>query len=177
MKRSDINPMPEYFDRYINVVSDVELSEAFDESIRALDDIDLQALERIGKNVYAADKWTVNNILQHVIDFERILSVRALLFARGDTIQREGVDEALLGANANADARQLKDLTSELRIVRLASKAMFMSFTDEMLLKSGMNWKYEVSVLAMGFLLAGHQIHHLNVIREKYLSLTTAQAV
>src|SRR6266568_4732823 len=82
MKRSQINPMPQYYDYYINLVADVELSDAFDRSIRQLNDLDRDRLTGLDGQAYAPDKWTVKEILQHVIDFERILSYRSLLFAR-----------------------------------------------------------------------------------------------
>jgi len=80
MKKSDINSMPEYFDRYINLVADVELSQAFDDSIAQLNKLDKNLLAKLDGKKYAPDKWTVKEIFQHVIDFERILSYRTLLF-------------------------------------------------------------------------------------------------
>lgn len=168
MKRSDINPPPQYFDRYINLVADVELSQAFDDSIRQLNELDGNLLTRLDGRKYALDKWTVKGIFQHIIDFERILSYRSLLFARREGSAPQGVDEKLLAANMSAEKRPLDGLIDELRIVRASTKAMFDSFDDEMLRSEGVNWKYEISVLAMGFSIIGHQIHHLKIIEEKY---------
>ncbi|MBA3692169.1 MAG: DinB family protein [Acidobacteria bacterium] len=172
MKKSDINPMPQYFDRYINLVADVELSQAFDDSISQLNELDRNLLTRLDGKKYAPDKWTVKEILQHIIDFERILSYRALLFARREGSIPQGVDEKLLGANLNADKRLIDALVDELIIVRVSTKTMFDSFDDEMLQTGGTNWKYEISVLAMGFSIIGHQIHHLKIIEEKYYCRT-----
>jgi hypothetical protein len=171
MKKSDINPMPEYFDRYINTVADVELSEAFDQSIEQIEKLDVQLLDSIGDKTYAPDKWTVKTLIQHIIDFERILSYRALLFAREDTNLRQGVDEQMLAVTAKAEARSLEDLIAELKAVRLATKTLFASFDDEMLMRKGVNWKYETSVLAVGFMIIGHQIHHFKIIADKYFPL------
>ena len=171
MKRSDIDPMPQYFDRYITLVADVELSQAFDDSTRQLNELDRNLLAGLDGRVYAPGKWTVKGILQHLIDWERILSYRSLLFARREGSFPQGVDEGRLAANANAEKRPLDDLIDELRIVRASTKAMFDSFDDEMLRNEGVNWKYEISVLAMGFNIVGHQIHHLKVIEEKYYPL------
>jgi DinB family protein len=173
MKKSDINPMPQYFDRYINLVADVELSQAFDDSIRQLDELDRNLLTKLDGKKYAPDKWTVKGILQHIIDFERILSYRSLLFARQEGSVPQGVDENLLAANMSAEKRPLDELIDELKIVRASTKAMFDSFDDEILKNKGTNWKYEISVVAMGFSIVGHQVHHLKIIEEKYHPLVS----
>lgn len=174
MKRSDIHPLPEYFDRYINQVADIELSQAFADSIVALDELDLNQLEQLDGKIYAPGKWTCKTILQHITDFERIFSYRALLFARKDPHTRQGVDENLLAEDCRADARTTVEVVAELKAVRLATKALFDSFDDELLRRTGINWKFEVSVASLGFTMLGHQVHHLNVIRERYLPLLTA---
>jgi hypothetical protein len=168
MKLSDINPMPEYYDRYIKLVADIELSEALDQSIRQLDEVDRSLLTRLDGKVYAPDKWTAKDILQHLADVERIMTYRTLLFARGDGTTPQGFDQDLLVANARADAKTVDELIEDLKSVRKATKSLFGGFDDETLLKTGTNWKYEISVLAMGFLIVGHQVHHLNIIEEKY---------
>lgn len=163
--------MPEYFDRYIDLVDDVELEQAFDDSIRQLADLDTSLLTRLDGKRYAPDKWTIKDILQHVIDFERILTFRTLLFARSESTKPPGIDEQQLAAGANAGSRSIDDLIDEMKTVRSSTKTMFKSFDDEMLQKVGVNWKYEISVLAMGFNMIGHQKHHLGIIAEKYYPL------
>lgn len=163
--------MPKYFDRYINLNGDVELLQAFDESLQKLENFDVEKLKKLDGKIYAPDKWTVKTIIQHLTDFERILCYRALLFARKDSNKRQGIDENLIAENANADSRTIEDIIAELKAVRLASKSLFAGFDDEMLMNTGINWKYEISVLAMGFAIVGHQIHHFNVIEERYFPL------
>jgi len=171
VKRSDINPMPQYFDRIINLVADVELSDSFDDSIRQVNELDRDRLTRLDGQRYASEKWTVKEILQHVIDFERILSYRSLLFARRVGSVPQSVDQDLLAKNSLANARTIDSLIEELKALRLGTKSLYESFDDHSLLNTGINWKYEISVLAMGFALVGHQIHHLKVIEEKYFPL------
>jgi hypothetical protein len=171
VKRSDINPMPQYFNRYIELLTDVELPQAFDDSIRQLDSLDMAAFAELRDRKYAVDKWTVKEIFQHLIDWERILSARALLFARKEVTVPQSIDETKLAAYMNAERRALSTLVEELRIGRASTKALFESFDDEMLLNRGTNWKYEMSVLALGFTIIGHQVHHLKIITEKYLPL------
>lgn len=163
--------MPRYFDYYINLVADEELFWAFDDSIQQLNELNRSVLTRLETKSYAPNKWTVKGILQHIIDFERILSYRVLLFARSEGSVPQSVEEKLLGANMNADKRSIDELIDELKIVRASTNSMFGSFDDEMMQNKGTNWKYEISVLAMGFSIVGHQIHHLNIIEEKYFPL------
>ncbi len=171
MRRSQINPMPQYFDHYINLVADVELSDAFDDSIRQLNEVDRTLLSRLELRRSASDKWTVKEILQHVIDFERILSYRSLLFARREGSVPHSIDQDLIAKNSLANARTIDSLIGELKALRLATTALYDSFDDQTLLNTGISWKYETSVLAMGFTLVGHQIHHLKVLEEKHFPL------
>jgi hypothetical protein len=96
MKRSDIKTMPEYFEKYINQVADLELSQAFDESVKQLDRLDRSVLARLDGKRYAPGKWTVKETLQHVVDWERILSFRTLLFARKEGSIPQGVERSTL---------------------------------------------------------------------------------
>ncbi len=171
MKRSQINPMPQYYDYYINLVADVELSQAFDQSIGQLNELDGDSLTRLADQTYAPNKCTVKEILQHVIDFERILSYRSLLFARRVGSNPQDIDQHLLAKNSLAKARTIDALLDELKALRLTTKRLYESFDDRALLNTGISWKYETSVLAMGFMMIGHQIHHLKVIAEKYFPL------
>lgn len=171
MKKSDINPLPQYFDRYINLAADVDLSEAFDASIHQLLDLDRKLLTRIGDKTYSPGKWSVKDIIQHLTDVERIMCYRALMFARSNGENLAGFDQNSFAANANANRRTIDDLLDELIKVRRASKALYDSFDDDMLRASGVCWEYEVSVLHLGFLIVGHQIHHVNVIGERYSDL------
>ena len=118
MKLSDINPMPEYYDRYIKLVADVELSEALDQSIRQLSDLDGSLPTRLDGRTYAPGKWTAKDIIQHLADVERIMAYRTLMFARGDRTPPAGFDQDLLIANARADAKTVDELIEDLKIVR-----------------------------------------------------------
>ena len=171
MKRSDIKTMPQYFEKYINQVDDIELSRAFEDSVQQLDELDKNLLAKLDGKRYAPDKWTAKETFQHLIDWERILSFRTLLFARNEGSIPQGVDGDLLAANMNAERRAIDSLIDELKITRLSTKALFDSFDDDTLQNIGVNWKYEISVLAMGFTIIGHQVHHLKIIQEKYYPL------
>lgn len=163
--------MPEYFDRYINLVEDVELLDAFDQSIDAIDTLDLAMLDSIAHLAYAPGKWTVNGLIQHIADFERILSYRALVYARKAGIVPQSIDENLVANNARTAHRSAREVVAELRSARVATRALFASFDQEMLDTLGLCWKFEMQVLAMGFNIIGHQVHHFKVLEERYFPL------
>jgi len=168
MKRTDIYPMPEFFERYINLTDDVELKDAFAISLQELKQLPLDKWKTIGDKVYAPDKWTIKDILQHMIDTERILTYRALCIARGESARLPAFDEESYARHTDASNRTLEDLIDELSSVRASSLAMFNSFTEEMLQRSGLSFRGSYSVLALGFIVTGHQRWHLNIIKERY---------
>lgn len=171
MKRSDIRPLPSYFDRYILLTEDVDLDKALDQSLQDLENIDISRLEAVGDQVYAPGKWAIADILQHIIDTERIFDYRALRFARNDGTPLPGYDQDKYAAEAGAAKRTVDELLNELKAVRKTSILFFASLDDTELLRKGICYEREMSVLAIGFTIAGHQQHHLQIIREKYLSL------
>jgi hypothetical protein len=85
MKRSDINPMPAFFDRYINLIADIELNVALQQSLEAAENFPMDKWKALGDRVYAPGKWTIKDMIQHITDTERIFAYRALRFARKDS--------------------------------------------------------------------------------------------
>ncbi len=171
MKRSNINPMPEYFNRYINLVPDIEILQAFNNSIDQLRAIDRNLFTKLDDKRYAPDKWTVKDIIQHIIDAERIFGYRALRFARNDNTPLPGFDENSYALNTNANDRVINTLLEELIVLRQSNKILFEYFDDEMLLRIGISNRNQISVLALGFTIIGHQLHHLKIIEERYFPL------
>lgn len=175
MKKSEINQPPCYFDRYIDYVEDIDIVAAFRESLTEIDRFDLSELNKIGAATYAEDKWTIKSIMQHLIDVERILAYRALRIARNDKTPLPGFDEAQLAMNARAERRRLEDLLAELKVARQATSLLFESLDDEALQQSAIVSDKQMSALAFGFTIVGHQKHHLKIIEEKYLPLIERQ--
>lgn len=171
MKKSDITNFPKYFDYYINLNEDIELEDSFSKSLKQLDEIDIQRMNEIGLQVYQEGKWTINKILQHITDWERIWCYRTLLFARQEGTIPVSLEEQTLAQNCNADELTIAQLIAELRAVRLSTKAMFDTFNQNILQTNCKTQTYEMSVLAMGFNIIGHQIHHLSIIKERYYPL------
>ena len=171
MKRTDINQAPNYFDRYINLIDDISLNEAFQESLDALASFDWVAAEAIGTRTYAPNKWTIADILQHLIDWERILTFRTLVYVREAGVSTASMDENLLAKNAASKPKTIATLVEELTLLRQSTRLFFKDMDNEDLQKVGKTGRLKMSVLAMGFTMLGHQMHHFSIIRERYLNL------
>lgn len=170
MYKTAIQNLPKFFDRYINQVdAQFTLLESFQNSLELLQSNEFSALESIQLHAYSAGKWTINEVLQHLIDVERIFAYRALRFARNDKTELSGFDENSFAAEANTNQRNFQSLKAELIVVRQSSISLFQSFDDEILARIGVANKVEISVLAIGFAIIGHQNHHMTVINERYL--------
>ncbi len=174
MKKSAIKKMPEYFDRYINLTDDVTYLEALEISLKELIELPLKKWKALGEKVYAPGKWTARDILQHLIDTERVFSYRMTAFARGDQQQMLSFDEELFAKNADANRRPMEELLEELIVVRNSYIAQYKSYTSAMLDRSGKGFNgAEYSVLSMGFMIPGHQRWHFKIMEEKYFPLLT----
>jgi uncharacterized damage-inducible protein DinB len=118
---------------------------------------------------YAPGKWSIPQLLVHIIDTERIFSYRILCVARGDKTPLPGYEENDYAAACNADDREFKDIIEEYVNVRRSSVSLLKSLTNKMLDNRGISNNKDTSVRVLCYVLAGHEIHHLNVIKEKYL--------
>ncbi len=171
MKVSEITPIEyaPYYQNYISKVADVDLLEELEISvhrlIRFVREIPMDKFEYR----YAEGKWTIKDILQHLIDSERVFAYRALRFARKDQTPLPGFDENEFAVHALADKRHLQDLLTELAIVRQSTIALFKTFDDQTLALMGTASGNVMSVRALGFVIIGHQNHHELIYRERYL--------
>ncbi len=118
---------------------------------------------------YAEGKWTIAEVIQHVIDSERVFAYRALRFSRNDRTALPGFDQDSYVPESGAPTRSLESLCEEFASVRNATLSLFDGFSDEMLLRSGEANGYPQSVRAIGFIISGHGRHHLAILRERYL--------
>lgn len=171
MKKSDINQPPCYFDKYIDLVDDIELSAAFTQSIEQIEGLDLVKLKQIGDKVYDEGKWTIKDILQHLIDAERVLSYRSLCIGRNDPTELPSFDEEIFAANVSTKNRTLEEIIEEMKIVRTSTKLLFESFDDAAMHRSMTIYGNQMCVLAYGFAIIAHQIHHFGIIEERYFPL------
>lgn len=171
MKKSEIQPMPPFFDRYINLIEDIDLFEGFAKYTPEYVFAQTEKLAALGDRVYAEGKWTVKDILQHVIDNERIMSYRALRFSRNDKTQLPGYQEEVLAANTVAARRTLDELMQEFSELRKSTVTLFKNMDRAMLTRTGNANQTEINALALGFVILGHPVHHMNVLAERYFPL------
>jgi DinB superfamily len=169
MARPDLSRAPEYSHVYINQVREDDLMAA----LHTQTPMFVQFLETLPvvkrDHRYAEGKWTIKEMLQHILDAERIFAYRALCFARKDTTSLPSFDENLYADNSKAGKRNWDELVEEFKWARLSNEIMFGSFDNEQLETTGTANNRSMYVLAVGFTLVGHVAHHLKVIKEKYL--------
>jgi uncharacterized damage-inducible protein DinB len=117
---------------------------------------------------YAEGKWTLKQVLGHMVDTERTFAYRAFAFSR-DNVELPGFDQDVYIANTDFNSRSIKDLANEFRATRESNIYMFKALTEEQLMRKGVASNNPVSVRALVYMVAGHELHHLNIIKEKYL--------
>ena len=170
MSRPDLTRVPIFYHNYINQVVEDDLMTAFaNQSPVVADFLAAIPAQKVGY-AYGADKWTIREVLQHMIDAERVFCYRALRFARKDPTPLPGFDENLFAENAKAASRSWNDLLEEFKAVRKATEWLYGSFDEEQLDAAGLSNNHSNYVLAFGYISVGHSIHHMKIIKERYLS-------
>lgn len=166
LKADEYNP---YYEPYLIKTKDITLKEGLRNNRETV----LSFLKSIPENKlevrYAEGKWTIKEVLLHIIDTERIFSYRALRIARQDPTSLAGYDQDAYVSPSKANERSFKSLLDEYKAVRQASITLFDSFDDKMLLQKGTASHSVISVRALSFILIGHENHHCEIIRERYL--------
>lgn len=158
-----------YFLKYIDLIPEGDIISALKANHQSTLDF-IEAIPRLKVNhFYDEGKWTVKQVINHIIDTERILSYRALRFARGDAQLLPGFDENLYAANANLTETNMQLLMDEFDSVRLSTILMFKQLAEKQLLLKGNMASGETNVLSIGYFICGHAQHHVNVIKERYL--------
>ncbi len=160
---------PEYFGRYISQVEEEDLGEAFKNQISKIIAF-LGSIDEVKAGyAYAPGKWSLKEVLQHIVDAERIFAYRALCFARNETISLPSFDENIYAENSDANKRSWKSLSNEFIDVRRSTEDLYKSFSDTMLQQTGVANNNQTSVLSMGFITIGHVTHHIKVVKERYM--------
>jgi len=119
---------------------------------------------------YAPEKWSIKEMVQHLIDTERVFAYRALRIGRNDKTPMAGFDQDPYVEAGNADQRSARSLLDEWSIVRGATVALYDSFGSVELERVGVASDSEISVLALGYMILGHQLHHMDIINERYMT-------
>ena len=162
-----------YFARYVDLVPEDDICTTLKEQGSATESILKLLNDKQASYRYAPDKWSVKQLVGHVTDAERIFGYRALSIARGETRKLPGFDEKNYGVSGEFDRREWTDLIAELATARQATVALFRGLPEEAWERSGVANDNAISVRGLAYVIVGHERHHLNVLRERYLQAAT----
>jgi hypothetical protein len=170
LARPEAGEYAAYYDKYISLLPGTDVTGALDAQRVQTLQLFRGRSERDGNFRYAADKWTVKEVLGHISDSERIFTYRALRIARADETPMAGFEQDDYVRSGGFNERPLASLVEEFAHVRSASLALFRSLGPEAWLRRGTANKNEVSVRALAFITAGHELHHRRILEERYFS-------
>ena len=159
---------PSFYHRYVEEAGGADMLEAMRLAQRTMHDLLARVPSAMEGHRYAPGKWSIKEVVQHVIDGERIFAYRALRVSRRDATQLPGFEENDYAPASQADRRSLKDLLHEYDVVRAASLLLFQSLPPEALERSGLANGQRITVRAIGWVIAGHSNHHATVLLERY---------
>jgi len=166
LKAEEYNP---FYQTYIDVLGDVELFDLLRKQLENFPQFLASLPDEKLNYAYAEGKWTIAEALVHIIDAERVFQYRALRFMRGDKTPVPGFDQDTFVPNSNAARRTKESIIEEYKVVRRSTIALFANMNGKSLHNVGVASDSPMSVAALGFIICGHQKHHRNVIRERYL--------
>ena len=157
-----------YFEHYISLTEEFSFNDSLEKSAIITLDTFKKITEENANLKYKEDKWTIKQLISHVTDTERIMSYRALRYARKDKTLLSGFDDNKYAENSGAENRSLESLISEFRTLRISTSQLFSSFTKDMLTYDGPEAQKGFTVEKIGRMIAGHSMHHCNVLVERY---------
>ena len=160
---------PLFLKIYVDIVKDFDILDTLGASSTELQNLLKNISEENANKSYAFGKWTIKEIVGHLLDTERIFTSRALRIARGDKQRLPGFEQENYVKNGKFFQRKLDDLIQELLLVRASDLMLFKSFDDMDLMQRGYVSDYEISVNGILYVLAGHELHHINIIKTLYL--------
>jgi len=170
MTKPDLEQVPLFYKGYVENVKDLDVMVALTQSSKVALSLFRTIPEDMGEYRYAEGKWSIKELFNHMMDAERIFAYRALRFSRNDKTPLPGFEENDYAPLANAHARTLNQLIDEMDRLRATTIDLFASFTPEMLKREGIASSSKLSVLHLGYIIAGHETHHRKVISERYLT-------
>ena len=169
VQRKDVL-VPEAYRGYVAAAGADDLSTALRKSTKQFRKLCKNIPRKKFDYAYAEGKWTLRELVQHIIDAERVFVSRALWFARRDTAPLPAFDENTWAVTSHASARDWEELLDEFRNLRAANKLFFESLNDQQLLSTGIANNNQMNVAGLGFVCAGHVLHHVAIIKERYLT-------
>lgn len=159
---------PEYYQRYVDAVLGDDVLEVLADQVDAVMSMFTTMDEARTLYRYADGKWSVREVLGHILDSERIFGMRALCIARGEQQPLPGFDENTYVVNALFDERSVESILDEWQALRISNLIMFQSFDDDAWSRVGTANNKSTTVNALAWIIAGHTVHHLNILRDRY---------
>jgi hypothetical protein len=170
MSKAWVKNTPHYYLRYYDLVPEDDYIEGLKNSLSECEKLFSSISEKQGNYAYGPNKWSIKEVLQHVSDTERIFQYRSLCIARGEQRKLEGFDQEDYTKNAEANNRSLASLLAEFKTIRASSISLFRYLTEDQMKAIGNANGFDAQAAFYVYLISGHLRHHLNVIKEKYLS-------
>lgn len=169
MKRPEKTEYAEYYETYISLVEETDVVSAMQNQLDELNELFSQIPETKGLYAYAEGKWTIKELLGHLIDGERVFAYRAFRFSRADKTPLPGFDQNPYIENASYNSIKLADLLAEFTFLRKSNILFFRNLSEEMWNQTGIASDNEITVRAVAYILVGHIRHHLKILKDKYL--------
>lgn len=170
MLKPDAKEYDTYYDRYISLITEPDLIAVLDGQPAQLRSLLGGLSEEKGTLAYAEGKWTIKEVISHLIDGERIFAYRILRISRGDETPIEGFEQDGYIENSRANKRDFDDLLNEFTLERQANLHMLKNLRDDGWQRMGTASEKPVSARALGYIMAGHIRHHINILKERYLA-------
>ena len=161
--------VPPFYRGYVEHVKTFEVLSALEVSLERTVAVIKSIDESKSTFAYAPGKWNIKELLCHTLDAERVFSYRALCFSRNDRTELPAFDENAYVPESNANALSLPEILAYTVNLRKTTIDLFSTFTPEMLARTGVANKTQLSVIGLGYITAGHQLHHMNVLSQRYL--------
>ncbi|MFT6866834.1 MAG: hypothetical protein ACJA08_001672 [Cyclobacteriaceae bacterium] len=169
IKRPELNEYDPFYQGYVDCVPDEHIFSFMEDQLEDFEDVLLSfSFDGLGYR-YAANKWSIAEVIGHMIDVERMMAFRAFSIARGEKQQLPSFDQDAYVKNGKFDLRSKNSLLEEMEGLRVASMKMIETFDDEFLQRTGIASGLSFSVRSLVYIIPGHFQHHLNILKSKYM--------
>lgn len=170
MRRPESTEYAKFYAGYVSLVPETDVMTALQDQVFDFETLLADISDEQGDYAYAENKWTIRELLGHMIDGERVFSYRAFRISRSDETPLASFEENAYVANSNFKNRTLRDLVEEFSCLRNANVLMFQNMDETAWSRIGTASDAKVSVRALAYIMVGHVRHHLHILRERYLS-------
>lgn len=170
MNRPEKNEYDPYYETYVSLVGDGDIVDTLERQAAEVREFFAAIPEEKGPYAYAEGKWSIKELLGHIIDGERMFMYRIFRISRADKTPIEGFEQDGYIENARSNSRRFADLLEEFAALRRANIIAYRHFSDEDWGRTGTANELEITPRALAYIMAGHVTHHLNILKDRYLT-------